>query len=81
MENIRSLKEVRKQYKERALLASKVSSTTPRPSPPVSECEFHSSANSIMEEINNNSSNNKMMMMMMMMMIAVVQKINQNEIF
>ena len=43
MDTIRSLKEIRKQYKEKALAASKVSAG-PRPSPPVSECDYYSTA-------------------------------------
>ena len=43
MDTIRSLKEVRKQYKEKALAASKVSAG-PKPSPPVSECDYYSTA-------------------------------------
>ena len=43
MATIRSLKEVRKQYKEKALEASKVSAG-PKPSPPVSECDYYSTA-------------------------------------
>ena len=44
MEPGRSLREVRKQYKERALAAAKVSTATPQPSPPISEADFQSSA-------------------------------------
>ena len=43
MENIRSLRDVRKQHKEQALAASK-GSMAPQPSPPISECDFQSSA-------------------------------------
>ena len=43
-EPVRSLREVRKQYKERALAAAKVSTATPQPSPPISEADFQSSA-------------------------------------
>ena len=43
MATIRSLKEVRKQYKEKALEATQVSAG-PQPSPPVSECDFYSTA-------------------------------------
>ena len=44
MEPGRSLREVRKQYKERALAAAKVSTATPQPSPPISEADFQSTA-------------------------------------
>ena len=43
MENIRSFRDVRKQHKEQALAASK-GSMVPQPSPPISECDFQSSA-------------------------------------
>ena len=43
MENIRSLRDVRKQHKEQALAASK-GLMVPQPSPPISECDFQSSA-------------------------------------
>ena len=43
MENIRSLRDVRKQHKEQVLAASK-GSMAPQPSPPISECDFQSSA-------------------------------------
>ena len=49
MATIRSLKEVRKQYKEKALEAAQVS-TGPQPSPPVSECDFYSTATDVMDE-------------------------------
>ena len=43
-EPVRSLREVRKQYKERALAAANMSTVTPQPSPPISEADFQSSA-------------------------------------
>ena len=43
MENIRSFRDVRKQHKEQVLAASK-GSMAPQPSPPISECDFQSSA-------------------------------------
>ena len=49
MATIRSLKEVRKQYKEKALEAAQVS-TGPQPSPPDSECDFHSTATEYKDE-------------------------------
>ena len=49
MATIRSLKEVRKQYKEKALEATQVSAG-PQPSPPVSECDFYSTATDVMDE-------------------------------
>ena len=49
MATIRSLKEVRKQYKEKALEAAQVS-TGPQPSPPVSECDFYSTATECKDE-------------------------------
>ena len=44
MEPGRSLREVRKQCKERALAAAKGSTATPQPSPPISEADFQSTA-------------------------------------
>ena len=49
MATIRSLKEVRKQYKEKALETAQVS-TGPQPSPPVSECDFYSTATDVMDD-------------------------------
>ena len=49
MATIRSLKEVRKQYKEKTLEAAQVS-TGPQPSPPVSECDFYSTATECKDE-------------------------------
>ena len=49
MATIRSLKEVRKQYKEKALEATQVSAG-PQPSPPVSECDFYSTATDVMDD-------------------------------
>ena len=43
-EPVRSLREVRKQYKERALAAANMPTVTPQPSPPISEADFQSSA-------------------------------------
>ena len=43
-EPVRSLREVRKQYKERALAAANMPTATPQPSPPISEADFQSSA-------------------------------------
>ena len=49
MATIRSLKEVRKQYKEKAIETAQVP-TGPQPSPPVSECDFYSTATDVMDD-------------------------------
>ena len=55
MESTRSLREVRKQFKERALAESRIPTATPQPSPPMSECEFQSIA-SVMGNTEDNQS-------------------------